>query len=168
MDKDVKSRALEAAPDGGREAGRDPRQMIKAELEALGHKAMSPIKALRLRCLDCCGGSPNEVRLCSAVACASWPFRMGENPWVAKRAISPEHLAKLRRGRETRDLGGSVRADNEMVAGKTPKGPPVPGTGVGQAEGFTGNALTEPGGGDLLPELDTPEPAATSTDPVEE
>jgi hypothetical protein len=48
---------------------------------AAGHKPMSPLKALRLRCLDCCAGSPHEVRMCQAVDCPSWPFRGGDNPW---------------------------------------------------------------------------------------
>ncbi len=51
----------------GELVGRDPRKMTAAELGELGHKRMSPLKALRLRCVDCCGGSPTEVRLCTAV-----------------------------------------------------------------------------------------------------
>jgi hypothetical protein len=34
---------------------------------ALGHMRMSPLKALRLRCIDCSGGSASEVRLCALV-----------------------------------------------------------------------------------------------------
>jgi len=30
-----------------------------------------------------CNGSAQEVRLCTAVDCPSWPFRMGRNPWRA-------------------------------------------------------------------------------------
>ena len=61
--------------------GRDPRRMSQDELRAMGHEAMSPLAALRLRCLDCCAGSPDEVRKCVAMACPSWPFRTGKNPW---------------------------------------------------------------------------------------
>ena len=61
--------------------GRDPDQMTAEELIALGHNPMSPLKALRLRCIDCCAGSSLEVRLCTAVSCPSWPFRLGRNPW---------------------------------------------------------------------------------------
>jgi hypothetical protein len=32
---------------------------------------MSPLKALRLRCIDCCADQPSEVRLCTAVTCPS-------------------------------------------------------------------------------------------------
>ena len=65
----------------GREVGRDPNQMRAEELGTLGHSAMSPLKALGLRCIDCCAGSSLEVRLCTAVSCPSWPFRLGHSPW---------------------------------------------------------------------------------------
>ena len=67
----------------GHDVGRDPRQMTQPELLALGHSPMSPQKALRLRCLDCCAGSAQEVRLCTAVGCPAWPFRLDKNPWRA-------------------------------------------------------------------------------------
>lgn len=41
---------------------------------------MTPIKAIRLKCLDCCFGQINEVRLCPAEDCSLWPYRMGHNP----------------------------------------------------------------------------------------
>ena len=65
----------------GQEVGRDPHQMTAGALVALGHNPISPLKALRLRCIDCSAGSSLEVRLCTAVSCPSWPFRLGRNPW---------------------------------------------------------------------------------------
>jgi hypothetical protein len=67
----------------GRPEACDPRQMTAAELGVVGHKAMSPMEAIRARCLDCSAGSATEVRLCAHVRCPSWPFRMGKNPWRA-------------------------------------------------------------------------------------
>lgn len=66
---------------GNHDVGRDPRRVTQDELVAAGHKPMSPMKAIRLRCLDCCAEQPSEVRRCTAVTCPSWPFRMGKNPW---------------------------------------------------------------------------------------
>jgi hypothetical protein len=66
--------------DGKPEAG-DPRKMSPDEVREIGHKPMSPMQAIRARCLDCSAGSPDEVRLCAHVECASWPFRMSKNPW---------------------------------------------------------------------------------------
>jgi hypothetical protein len=74
----------------GEVVGRDPRKMACEELERLGHRPCSVINALRRRCLDCCAGSPQEVRFCVAKTCPSWPFRMGKNPWAEKRKLSDE------------------------------------------------------------------------------
>lgn len=41
---------------------------------------MTPVKAIRAKCLDCCGGSAHEVKLCPCVSCSLYPFRLGKNP----------------------------------------------------------------------------------------
>ena len=33
--------------------------------------------AIRAKCLDCCGGSAHEVRLCPCSKCALYRFRLG-------------------------------------------------------------------------------------------
>lgn len=66
------------------------------DLIDLGHKPMSAQKALRLHCLDCCGGSAHEVRYCAALRCPSWPFRLGRSPWRAPLKISDERRQELR------------------------------------------------------------------------
>lgn len=40
----------------------------------------SPLRNIRLKCLDCCAGQAVEVRECRIVGCALHPFRMGRNP----------------------------------------------------------------------------------------
>jgi hypothetical protein len=84
----------------GPEVGRDPRLMTAEELVALGHTPMSPLKALRLRCIDCYGGCLKSVRCCTATDCPSWPFRLGHSPW--RKELSQERKEQLRRlGAET-------------------------------------------------------------------
>ena len=39
---------------------------------------LSRSKAIRLKCIDCCGGQSAEVRKCPAVNCALWRYRMGK------------------------------------------------------------------------------------------
>lgn len=74
--------------------------MTPTELTALGHVPMSPLKALRLRCLDCCCFQQNEVKLCTATRCPSWPFRMGKNPWRQPPSEAQrEHARELGRRR---------------------------------------------------------------------
>lgn len=43
-------------------------------------KHLTPIKAIRAKCLDCCCGSSNEVKLCTVKRCALWQYRFGKNP----------------------------------------------------------------------------------------
>ena len=41
---------------------------------------MTPVKAIRQKCIDCCCGDLSEVRKCELKSCALYPFRMGKNP----------------------------------------------------------------------------------------
>lgn len=42
---------------------------------------MTPIKSIRAKCLDCCGGSSKEVRNCTAgESCPLFPYRLGKRP----------------------------------------------------------------------------------------
>lgn len=43
-------------------------------------KILSPLKAIRAKCLDCTAEQPKEVRLCPSENCPLWPYRMGHNP----------------------------------------------------------------------------------------
>jgi len=47
-------------------------------------RRLTPIKAIRAKCLDCMGGSSKEVRLCNIPECSLFPYRMGKNPARAK------------------------------------------------------------------------------------
>jgi len=90
---------------GGRNVGRDPRTMgtmTPAELKAMGHKPLSPLKAIRARCIDCCAFQVREVRLCECTECPSWYYRMGTNPHRKKRAPSKARAAQLKAARENR------------------------------------------------------------------
>ena len=37
--------------------------------------------AIRRHCIDCCGGTLSEVRLCEDIPCALWAYRMGGDPF---------------------------------------------------------------------------------------
>ena len=92
--------------------GRDPRTMSRDELAVIGHGAMSPLRAIRAHCLDCCAGSAQEVAKCMALRCPSWPFRMGSNPY--REPPSDEHRqAMQRRGRRLATANRSLRSDAE-------------------------------------------------------
>lgn len=69
-------------------------------------KRICPIKAIRLKCLDCSGGSSVEVARCTAENCPLWHYRFGKNPFRKKRELSEEQKAEMRerfaRARATR------------------------------------------------------------------
>jgi len=39
---------------------------------------ISRSKAIRLKCIDCCGGNMAEVRRCPVENCPLWRYRMGK------------------------------------------------------------------------------------------
>ena len=39
---------------------------------------VSRSKAIRLKCIDCCGGNMAEVRKCPVESCSLWRYRMGK------------------------------------------------------------------------------------------
>lgn len=61
----------------------DPRKELAEQgytTYALEEVIPSPLKAIRLKCLDCSCGSSNEVKLCKADKCPLYPYRFGKNP----------------------------------------------------------------------------------------
>ena len=75
---------LEPSPhenDAGELIGRHPKDLTKADLEAAGLERRVGLKAIRAKCLDCCGHIQSEVRKCVSIDCPLWPLRMGTNPW---------------------------------------------------------------------------------------
>lgn len=69
------------------------------ETESDKEEIKSPLKAIRVFCIDCMGGQVREVKFCPSQICPLHAFRMGKNPY-RKRELSPEHLAKLQEARK--------------------------------------------------------------------
>ena len=65
------------------------------ELNEAVKENTSPLKAIRLKCLDCSVYSVAEVRECFAKSCPLYPFRMGKNPFRKKREMSDEEKSKI-------------------------------------------------------------------------
>ena len=82
---------------------------------------MTPMKAIRLKCLDCCCNQVNEVRLCPCRDCSLYAFRMGKNPnrqgIANKGSFAPKSTAQLADlahlpPREYRDTTQTTPAEN--------------------------------------------------------
>ncbi len=52
-------------------------------------KQLTPMKAIRLKCLDCCCEQKQEVRACPVLKCSLWKFRLGLHPFTDKNRANP-------------------------------------------------------------------------------
>ena len=57
---------------------------------------MTPMQAIKAKCLDCCCGQAYEVRACTVVKCPLYPFHLGKNPNIKKREYTEEQLEQMR------------------------------------------------------------------------
>ena len=52
-------------------------------------KNITPLQAIRKKCIDCCGYQYNEVKACPVLDCPIWKFRLGLHPFTKKNAENP-------------------------------------------------------------------------------
>ncbi|MXX87971.1 MAG: hypothetical protein F4213_17475 [Boseongicola sp. SB0677_bin_26] len=88
--------------DGDHLIGRDPRTVPADDWPDAWQEAKQGIRAIRMKCLDRCGGDQPEVRKCTVTTCPLWAFRMGSVPKALKR-------------RDARRRDRSVRAEGEAL-----------------------------------------------------
>lgn len=76
---------------------------------------MTPIKAIRAKCLDCCCDNAAEVERCPCVKCSLYPFRFGKNPNIKggsfnltdeQKAANAERLRKYRESQRNEAIDG--------------------------------------------------------------
>ena len=56
-------------------------------------KSLTPVKAIRAKCLDCCYDQPSEVKLCPCGDCPLYSYRLGKNPNCVKVLGEKERAA---------------------------------------------------------------------------
>ena len=74
---------------------------------------MTPIKAIRAKCLDCCCGSQTEVKLCTCPDCGLYPFRMGHNPNIKREYTEEQRRAAAERLTKNKPLQKAAKAPND-------------------------------------------------------
>lgn len=79
-------------------------------------KRVTPMQAIRKKCLDCSCWSWSEVKQCELSDCALYPFRLGRNPNIGKREMTEaqrqaarERLALAREKKTSADQREEVR-----------------------------------------------------------
>ena len=50
----------------------------------MSKKRLTPIKAIRQKCIVCSAGSLKDVRECTVTNCPLYPYRMGKNSYNSK------------------------------------------------------------------------------------
>lgn len=77
---------------------------------------MTPIKSIRAKCLDCCCGQTQEVRLCPSQNCALWLYRMGKRPATPGPSRTEENheLSAVFPEKNEKD-DGSLRKAGEFI-----------------------------------------------------
>lgn len=60
---------------------------------------LTPLKAIRAKCLDCCCGSSNEVKECTCYKCALYPYRTGHSPNPNRKGKSKGNIEALLKAR---------------------------------------------------------------------
>lgn len=68
-------------------------KQLKSQLSGSENR-ISPSKAIRLKCLDCCCGSTTEVMFCPCKDCSLWVFRFGRNPYSTRgsKSQNPDNI----------------------------------------------------------------------------
>jgi len=54
---------------------------------------LTPIRAIRRKCLECSCYSYDEIKNCLVELCPLWPFRLGKDPSRKKRVMTEEQKA---------------------------------------------------------------------------
>ena len=73
-------------------------------------RGLTPVRAIRAKCIDCSGGQLKEVTECKKKSCKNWPYRHGKRP----KPGSAEERVHVARGKlnvfELADVGTVLAA----------------------------------------------------------
>lgn len=73
------------------------------------NKTITPMKAIRDKCVDCCGGVLIEVKACGALNCSLWRFRLGLHPFTERNKDNPFLQPKNFLGLEEKDASEVIK-----------------------------------------------------------
>lgn len=68
----------------------------------------TPIKAIQIFCIECCGGNKSYVKECTSTKCCLYDYRLGKNPNRKMREYTEEEKERLReRAKKAREARNS-------------------------------------------------------------
>ena len=81
-------------------------------------KILTPIKAIRAKCIDCMCGLTHEVKLCPITDCSLWPYRMGHNPNRAGKGGKPPIQVRKTEQEDTEERWYTALDDDKISEGE--------------------------------------------------
>lgn len=61
------------------------------------NKILTPIKAIRAKCLDCTNNQYTEIKECPMTECSLYPYRMGKRPKKDYDNQTVNEVAKIKK-----------------------------------------------------------------------
>lgn len=59
-------------------------------------RTLTPVKAIRAKCIECSGGNRSEADRCQIKDCPLYAYRHGKNPNRKPRSMTDEQREKMR------------------------------------------------------------------------
>lgn len=75
---------------------------------------LTPVQAIRKKCLNCCANQYKEVKTCPVTECPIWKFRLGINYNAGNNHKSPFLQASYFKGMENKDSDEILKQINEL------------------------------------------------------
>lgn len=66
---------------------------------------LTPLKAIKNKCLDCCSGQKKEVKLCNIVNCHLWQYRLGKRPKPTSKELTQKTAGFTEQKSEKMEIG---------------------------------------------------------------
>ena len=63
-------------------------------------KTLTPVKAIRAKCIECSGGNRSEADRCQIKDCPLYAYRRGKNPNRKPRVMTEEQRERMRENLE--------------------------------------------------------------------
>ncbi len=75
-------------------------------------KKLSPIKAIRAKCMDCSNNQPIEIKECPIQDCPLYYYRMGTDPSLRGKRNTTAGVEALKKYRESQTTNKRKEAQN--------------------------------------------------------
>lgn len=79
----------------------------------MNEKRLTPVKAIRAKCLECSVGNVAEVRNCVIPTCPLYPYRMGHNP--ARAGLGKKNPAFFQSKDSTEDFESEETSEGSYI-----------------------------------------------------